>query len=77
MICRFGLYADFYKITVLGLFCLSQLICEISLYAGIYDKQTQNFLIMSIDLNEQVIQIFDNMLFFNNFFVVAYIFFFL
>ena len=41
MICRVGLYVDFYKITVLGLFSLSRLICKISLYAGIYDSSFQ------------------------------------
>ena len=35
-ICRVGLYVDFYKITILGLFFFSRLMCEIGLYAGIY-----------------------------------------
>ena len=35
-ISRVGLYVDVYKITVLGLFFLGRLICEIGLYAGIY-----------------------------------------
>ena len=35
----------FYKITVLGLFFLSRLICEIGLYAGIYEsKKLENVL---------------------------------
>ena len=33
---RVGLYVDFYKITILGLFFFSRLMCEIGLYAGIY-----------------------------------------